>query len=278
MITGSRHAGFDLAAGRFFERFGLAPGAVPSPENLESVYRAFCHLPYENVSKLVSAAQHGGIHLHSPAEVLEGYLENRLGGTCFSLTQCLYELLRHCGFQARRVLGDMRHGRNIHCAVVAVSGGREFLCDAGYLLPSPVELPSGVPSSLRGEVYTYHVSRDSADTRIFHLHTRVVSGESRWRYLIRNVPVGDREFETHWRRTFSAAMMNQLVLTRASEDGHLYLHNHKLRLTGPRTKKNSNLRGSVDLAVEELFGIDRSLVEEALAGIEAAKRSGGRDR
>ena len=261
-----------MVAARFLDHFGLERTAAPTPERLNSLYRAFGHLPYENVSKIISAAGHGGTYLAAPEEVLEGFLASRLGGTCFSLTHCLYELLRSCGFPAWRVLGDMHHGRNIHCAVVAQAGGQEFLCDAGYLLPAPLALPSDKPVSLRGEVYTYTLSRDREDLSAFNLYTAPPEGGApRRRYLIRNVPAGDSEFEFHWRRTFDAAMMHQLVLTRAVEGGQIYLHNHKLRFTGPQGKKNSNLRGAVGSGVEELFGIDRARVEEALARITEAK-------
>jgi len=179
-----------------------------------------------------------------------------------------------CGFRAWRVLGDMQHGRNIHCAVVAEINGTQYLCDPGYLLPAPLALPAGgdTESILRGEVYIYRLRRGQDDIRAFHLHTSPPGGGNlRWRYRIHNEPVEDSLFELHWRRTFSASMMNQLVLTRAAGSEQMYVHNHKLRLTRPDSRKNANLSGDVGGAVEEMFGIDRSLVEAALERIELVK-------
>jgi arylamine N-acetyltransferase len=266
-------ARLERAAAELFSRFGLSAAASRTPSGLEEIYRAFANLPYENVSKILGAAEHGGVWLQSPEELIEGYLAGRLGGTCFSLTHCLYGLLRLCGFRAWRVLGDMQHGRNIHCAVVAETNGTQYLCDPGYLLPAPLALPAGNPeSTLRGEVYIYRLRRDPEDARTFHLHTSPPDGGNvRWRYRIHNEPVEDSLFELNWRRTFSASMMNQLVLTRAAGREQMYVHNHKLRLTRPDSRKNSNLSGNVGEAVEELFGIDRGLVDAALERIELIK-------
>lgn len=267
-------ARFERAAAALFSRFGIAAASPCTPSGLEEIYRAFANLPYENVSKILGASGHGGVWFQSPEELIEGFLASRLGGTCFSLTHCLYELLRQSGFRAWRALGDMQHGRNIHCAVVAETNGTQYLCDPGYLIPAPLALPAcgDTESILRGEVYTYRLRRDPEDTRAFHLHTSPPDGgNARWRYCIHNEPVEDSLFELHWRRTFSASMMNQLVLTRADGREQMYIHNHKLRLTRPDSRKNANLSGNVGGAVEEMFGIDRSLVEAALERIELIK-------
>ncbi|MCE5270035.1 arylamine N-acetyltransferase [bacterium] len=266
------------ATDRLLARFGSHRPATPTRAGLGELYHAFSHLPYENVSKVLGAARHGGVWLQSPSELIEGFLASRLGGTCFSLTQGLYDLLVACGFEARRVLGDMQHGNNIHCAVLVALEGALFLCDPGYLLPEPLELPTavGAETLLRGEVYTYIVRRDQQAADVIHLFTRPQSGSAppHWRYRIRAAAVEDSTFEFHWRRTFEDSMMHQLVLTRAAEGGQLYVHNRKLRVTQPGGRQNSNLSGSVGAAVEELFGIDRELVEAALRQIERAKAAG----
>jgi len=266
------------SADRLLDRFGSHRPTAPTLTGLEELYRAFSHLPYENVSKVLGAAEHGGVWLQSPAELIEGFLASRLGGTCFSLTHGLFELLRACGYNARRVLGDMQHGNNIHCAVLVEFQGALYLCDPGYLLPAPLELPTavGAETVLRGEVYTYTVRRDQQADGVIHLFTRPPSGSAppHWRYRLRVEAVDDTTFEFHWRRTFDAAMMHQLVLTRAAAGEQLYVHNRKLRVTQPGGKSNSNLSGSVGAAVEELFGIDRDLVESALRRIELARAAG----
>ncbi|MEA1996979.1 MAG: hypothetical protein U9N45_05045, partial [Gemmatimonadota bacterium] len=115
MITFDRER-FSNAAVAFLTHFGLPGAEAPRDySSLRELYLAFTHIPYENLSKIIRS-HHGSDNsspeFRTPDQVLEGYLSDRLGGTCFSLTQCLFSLLCWCGFNCWRVLGDMRHGQN----------------------------------------------------------------------------------------------------------------------------------------------------------------------
>jgi arylamine N-acetyltransferase len=263
---------FSLAAGSFLACFGLT-GKIPlNEEALRQIYRAFSNLPYENLSKIIrkhNFLAEGVSSLRTPEEVLEGFLAQRLGGTCFSLTQCLYSLLGFCGFAAYRVLGDMRHGTDIHCAVIADLGQEKYLCDAGYLLPEPLPLSPYDRSELRGSLYTYILEADSGNPRVHHLYTRSPgSSELKWRYRIRDHAVTDSEFEHRWQLSFHDTMMNQIVLTRNLEKGQVYIHKHHLRLNLSDRKQNINIRSSMAEKVKELFGIDSRIVEKSLISLE----------
>jgi len=273
---------FSSAANSFLNHFGLPLKINQTPEALRALYRAFCNLPYENVSKIIrkydSDPEQETPLLRTPEEVLEGYLAERLGGTCFSLTQCLASLLAYCGFNAWKVLGDMRHGPNIHCAVVVRLGRMEYLCDAGYLLPDPLPLLPRGKSILKGAIYTYLLEADRSSRDIFNLYTRSHAGEIKWRYRIRNRPMGEHEFEHYWRLTFKAPMNRQLILTRNLEGMQVYIHNHHLRLNLPEGKKNLNIRNQLAENIQELFGIAPQIVEQALRRLQEAKAAGVKEK
>ncbi|MEA2062734.1 MAG: arylamine N-acetyltransferase [Gemmatimonadota bacterium] len=275
--------GFQRAASEFLGRFGLRAGPSPGTAALKELYSAFSRLPYENVSKIISFRDSGGAPspekaLRDETRVIEGFLEHRLGGTCFSLTNALACLLETCGFDCYRVLGDMRHGKNIHCAVVVRLGAEKYLCDSGYLLPEPLVLKPGGKSTLYGQLYTYLLQADSPGRRsrekTYSLHT-VSPGQqqARWRYRITDRPVGRELFTHYWKLTFSAPMNRHLLLTRNSEQGQIYIHKHKLRLTGSRGHRNSNIRLCAPERIEELFEIDRAMAAQALELIEAERRT-----
>jgi arylamine N-acetyltransferase len=256
---------FSTSVVRFLENSGAPVVPVPDEENLRLLYRAFSRLPYENVSKILASRDSerpGDVRtsFRTPEQVLEGWLESRLGGTCFSLTQCLYALLGHCGYSCYRVLGDMHHGANIHCAVVVRIGGGLYLCDAGYLLPEPLALPEEGKCSLQGQIYRYHLE---AEPGAWSLFTESLSGDIRWRYRLHNRPVDDPAFAHWWERSFSAAMNHQLILSRSTGESHVYVHKDSLRQTTGTGKHNENIRGRIGRSVRELFGIDEALVERA---------------
>ena len=266
---------FARAGTAFLASFGLPENPPPRYDSLRELYRAFSDLPYENVSKIIrtcESSESGAQVFRTPEEVLEGYLHSRLGGTCFSLTQCLFSLLSLCGFKACRVLGDMHHGPNIHCAVVAALETNRYLCDAGYLLPEPVLLDPGGRSELKGKIYKYILEPDR-EPGTYNLHTLTHAGELRWRYRIRDRAVDDSEFELHWQRSFDLPMNHQLVLSRNLDNTQVYVHKNHLRLRLPHEKKNRNIRASLGRSIEELFGIRSQLVERAYTHVEKIKEA-----
>lgn len=283
-MSGTARQLFAGSAKAFLGEFGINSLPEPGRDSLHQLYRAFTHLPYENVSKIIRSRGIGEPStvkpsFRSPAEVLEGYLSSRLGGTCFSLTHCLYTLLRHCGFDCWRALGDMSHGPNIHCAVIVRLGGGKFLCDAGYLLPEPLELPVSGHKSLAGRVYRYTVEAEAGEPLSYSLYTESpAGGDKRWRYRIREHAVDGPVFEYHWERSFSAAMNHQLVLSRSTGEAHIYVHKHSVRHTTGLGRHNENIRNRLGASVQEMFGIDAELVERARELSERAKEkpAGGR--
>jgi arylamine N-acetyltransferase len=275
---------FKHAAEAFRQKFGLSAPQLPCRDSLHLLYSAFTHLPYENVSKILGSRNENNPTLvttsfRTPEEVLEGYLHSRLGGTCFSLTHCLFTLLRHCGFNCWRVLGDMSHGPNIHCAVVVRLQSDDYLCDAGYLLPEPIKLPASGDTRAQGQIYRYILTAEPGEPGAFSLFTEPpTGGDARWRYRIRNLAVDDSTFEHHWEQSFSASMNSQLLLSRATDESHVFVHKHTVRHTTASGKHNENVRGRVGASVQELFGIDACLVERAWELSERAKGklAGGR--
>ncbi|MFH1071493.1 MAG: arylamine N-acetyltransferase [Candidatus Glassbacteria bacterium] len=280
---GQTASGIASAAERFLAASGLAHLPGPDPGTLREIYRAFTVLPYENVSKILkSRSTDGDRHVapafRTPEEVLEGWLSQRLGGTCFSLTHCLYTLLRHCGFSAYRVLGDMHHGRNIHCAVMVTLDGDQYLCDAGYLLPEPLRLAPGGRRELDGPVYRYRLVAEPGTPPGYSLYSLTPSGVERWRYRIHDRPADNAAFEYHWARSFTLPLNDQLILGRNAGEEQIYVHKDNLRITTSGGRKNRNLKKSIGTSVQELFGIDPGLVERAYEITEPFKKAvrGGR--
>ena len=88
---------------------------------------------------------------------------------------------------------------------------------------------------------------------------------------IRDRAVEDRVFEHHWKLSFDLPMNRHLLLTRSHEQGQIYIHKHKLRLTTVRGHSNSNIRPDLARRIEEMFGIDHERVAYALSLIEQSQ-------
>ena len=319
-----KHRETSCAASLFEERYGLLPHQGTLGDLTELLGR-FAHLPYENLSKII--AWNSGLatsdpmapsqiadskinrandtetrvtlHQHlpgqaildramrRPVQVMEDHLQLGTGGTCFSLTELLRQLLQMAGFSCYPVMAHMRYGNNIHCALrvnLAIHpwggkgcSGAAFLVDPGYLVRQPLPLrtstvapqalapgqPLLVPAGSLGPIPP-HIPRGD-----FDLFTVEENGP-RWRYRFTDHPPSEDEFLHHWRASFFQPAMHSLFATQRSVEGELmYLHNHKLRRRGSATKVTRNVRADMESTVEQIFGIDRQVTRQAIEIIQS---------
>ena len=251
----------------FLAHFGLSPGG-PDLETLRHIVTSYSNLPYENLTKIIKKFTVGtpDERLRGPVEVVSGYVERHTGGTCFSLTYCLGSILASAGFKCYPVMADMKRS-NIHCALVVEMNGKRYFVDPGYLVGEPVELASGpvrIPTTF-GVVELRPRQGERYD--LFTLE-----GEDRkWRYTVKTVAVSHAAFMRYWQDSFALPMMNNLLLTRLTPEGHLYIKNHHLRMKGPRGKANENIRSGLEARIAAEFGISPDITAEAREHLERLK-------
>jgi hypothetical protein len=103
----------------------------------------------------------------------------------------------------------MRHGTNIHCALLVELGDQRYLLDPGYLVAEPVPLraESTVRVSHPGHQLEY---RPVGDGSQIELHTLNDRGEELLRYRLRPRPIPEDMFVQHWLDSFDANGMNGL--------------------------------------------------------------------
>jgi len=253
----------------FFKHFQIS-GNEPGLELLRAVIAAYSNIPYENITKIIRKfeAPSRDERLRSPLEVVSGYVEEHTGGTCFSLTFCLGSILAKAGYRCYPVMADMKRP-NIHCALAVHIGQKRYLVDPGYLLGEPVEL-SG--ETVRLTTSFGEVELRPRSGQRYDLYT-IGGSDIKWRYRVKTVPVSQTLFMRYWQDSFSLPMMNSLQLTKLSENGHLYVRNHHLRLQRSGEKRNENIRAELESRIEREFGIPGDLTASAREHLERMKES-----
>jgi arylamine N-acetyltransferase len=253
----------------FLGHFGLGEGG-PELEMLRRIVAGYSNLPYENLTKIIKkfTACSPDERLRGPVEVVSGYVDHRTGGTCFSLTYCLGSILASAGYKCYPVMADMKRP-NIHCALVVETNESRYLIDPGYLVGEPVEL-TGTPVSMATAFGIVELRpRQGERYDLFTLD----GGDRKWRYTVRTAPVSHHEFMRHWQGSFALPMMNNLLLTRLTPHGHLYIKNHHLRMKGPQGKANENIRTDFESRIETEFGISPEISAQAREHLERLRRS-----
>ena len=262
-------SGGQQAKEMFLGHFRL-PSGNPELEMLRHIVGSYSNLPYENLTKIIKKfmAESPEERLRGPLEVVSGYVEHRTGGTCFSLTYCLGSILSSAGFRCYPVMADMKRP-NIHCALVVELGERRLFVDPGYLVGEPVEL-TGKPAQIATTFGVVELRpREGERYDLFTLD----GGDRKWRYTVNMAPVGHSTFMRHWQESFSLPMMNSLLLTRLTPQGHLYIKNHHLRMKGMQSKVNENIRGDFEARIAAEFGIPPEITAEAREHLERLRRA-----
>lgn len=244
----------------------------PSLAALGRIPRAFARLPYENLSKIIHFSQSrdlGVPEIRLPETVFAEHAEHKLGGACFSLTFFLQSILNAVGFACYPVMADMRAGRNVHCALVALLEGRRYLLDPGYLLTQPMELRQASMRHL--EPHTGIELRYDRKADRYDLFTFDHRG-SKWRYCFVDRPVAPETFLRHWLASFNGNGMRGLCLSKRIDGGLLFVNRTFMRETTFNGRHNFNIKHSFHATIYERFGIDAQVVEQAQAALALNRR------
>ncbi len=117
---------------RMLNRLGFGARPALDLTGLTALYDAWCRkVPFDNVRKRIHVAARNPAQLpgDSPHDLIEGFLEHGVGGTCWSLHGGLTAFFAACGFDARRAIGTMMVAPNLppnHGSAVVMLDGRRF--------------------------------------------------------------------------------------------------------------------------------------------------------
>ncbi|MFZ1946093.1 MAG: arylamine N-acetyltransferase [bacterium] len=275
----------DEAAHIFLSHLKLG-SALRGLPYLRGLARRFAELPYENISKILKAAEAPTPEeaMRFPCEVVTDHIQRGFGGTCFSLTFLFERMLTALGFDCYKVMADMRSGENVHCLVVVREGGAKHIVDPGYALYEVAALPGSAPGAAgtsRERVRCPHatVEIETREDGRYDLWTDDAAGR-KWRYRFTDRPAADAEFERHWLESFGKPTLRNICLTRMTPRGHIYLRKDFFKFTSPEAVEKRRVKAGRERLVEEEFGIGAEWVEAAqrVLDLDAPRRGAQRRR
>jgi len=248
----------------FFDRAGVRRNQQQK-EKLFNVVRLFAHIPYENITKIIRYSQTKDVvrARRMPEEVLSEHFQLSTGGTCFSLTFALRDILCELDFKPRIMMADMKAGPNVHCAVRLSFEGNDYLLDPGYLLNRPIMLFPDTSLSLPTPMNTIVLDPNRENDEC--IVSVIRKGEKKFRYRLKTVPVADEEFFRHWDSSFSMNMMRSLTLSQVTPEGQLYFSRSRIHFVQPDTRKSKNVRGNEVSVISRHFNIESHMIESALS-------------
>jgi hypothetical protein len=237
--------------------------AEPGTGFLEALAARFnARVPFESATKILQNAR-----VFEPAEkprrpevFWRGHLERGSGGTCFARVAALDALLSELGFEVARLLGSVERDFD-HAALRVRLGERQWICDVGFPLPAVLPWAAGEVETSLG---TLTVSRTP---RGFHVSwgRGIPAGPSE--IEIFEEPPSDAEFGHRWRDTFRTGtrFLSSVRLSRQTSEQVVSFARGEIRVDDRHTRLSVPITQARPQRLEEIFGIDASLLQEAFA-------------
>jgi arylamine N-acetyltransferase len=241
------------------------PRADPGAGYLERLFLRFNErVPFESASKIVRAgrvADRAGLP-RLPEIFWAERLESGAGGTCFARVAAFDALISELGFSTRRALGRVREDFD-HAALLVSTGDRDWICDVGFPLPVLLPAQAGRVESALGAV---EVSANTRGLRI-DLERGVPDGPRQ--IEIFSEDVAEDQYRDRWEATFrrDGKFLSEVVLQRLLDNRRLTFVRGSLRVEDRHSRTVVPLQAPRAAALEDLFGVDRSLLEEALEAV-----------
>ncbi|MEO8576958.1 MAG: arylamine N-acetyltransferase [Gemmatimonadales bacterium] len=136
---------------RVLGQLGLSKAPAADLDGLRAVYAAWCEsVNFDNVAKLVAltTAPREALPGIDASEFFERWLAHGVGGTCWTSSNALFELIASLGFDARRIAGSMRDtGIVSHGSVKVALDGIDWLVDSSMLTRVPLPLTDSLFTS-----------------------------------------------------------------------------------------------------------------------------------
>lgn len=245
-----------LSARKFLEHYKIEP-ATPDFILLSKILNVFSYIPYENISKIIKSSENKSVYesLRLPDLLIEEHILHGLGGTCFSLTFLLKQILDYSGFTNNIYLADRKYGVNTHCCILVEMKTGLFLADAGYLIFSPKLMPreNDSISNFSYGKYNFKAIKTENSIDIYSVFKKSYKNIEKsyekyedyckFRYSIKLQAVSNDIFFDAWEESFKLDMMNHIIVNKYCGDNHIYvkdfiLHENTKQINLPASQEN----------------------------------------
>ncbi len=275
----------DVITSHRLKQIELDPAALASlaaRPRAQKIYAAFLErVPYENLSDNRAACELPDEPEAWPRATDRMLRENAahgLGGTSFSLSYALRDLLRGAGLTAHCALGHNLVTEQAHAAVVLYDAEGPLLYDPALLMAGPIPVRPG--GELQDPLGTIRLEPRCGPTLSVTLHMRCGTqathlrrptwpgapgpGEKRAIYSIIPIPAPPESFRQAWQASFYRGRSMPLRFARRTGD-RIYRYGERpgsIEILTPERREEVPVDGDAARQLHEIFGIDEMCLRQ----------------
>ncbi len=204
-------------------RLGFNEPITTNLQFLERIYFSWCqHVPFDNLRKMIALKSENKQRLPGldASDFFENWLENGSGATCWPMANAFYELLISIGFDAKRIIGNMRDlGIANHGSVKVSLNGQNYLADASLLLNKV--FPLGQDTIIENDpVFPAEIEKEGESHLLWML---TPPGKDFFYCRINSNPADFLVFDNGYEASRNGSIFNQRLYARRNYPGKLII-------------------------------------------------------
>ncbi len=255
---------------RYLKLIGIE--AIPTGVDglTEIVRNHLCHIPFENVSKLLLFGKEKTGRPIALSEFLDSIEFQNLGGTCYSNNPYLQELLSFLGYKSYLLGADMDKP-NVHTCIRTRLDSHQYHIDVGYAAPFREPIPlDNTPYEIKHGKYTYLLKKIK-DLNKYGIEV-LLDGKKIHGYIINEYSRKFSYFSKTIRNSFETGntFMSCIRITRFFKDRTVELKNRTLTTYNGEESYSKLFRNVVDIetAVKNELMMPKCPIKKAIKILE----------
>jgi len=187
-------------------------------EILNNILIGIKNIPYENITKIFRLELPPNIRPRNEALLLKEYNESYRGGTCFSLSNTILQILRDNNISANFAMGKMERETFPHFFVIFDFKNEKYFIDSGFMIYNPIKLTLDKRNEFSTSITDYLLEYDKENEyKLYSLD----NNKKKFRYSFSPTPINDEKFNDYWIKSFD--YINSITASKIVDNKHIFI-------------------------------------------------------
>lgn len=242
--------------------------SIETIKYLNKLLSGISQIPYENITKILRLELDKGKRPRNFSTLLDEYKKDFRGGTCFSLSNAIIEILKKNDISAFPIKVNVERETFPHFFVIIDFMNEHYLIDPGFMIYEPIKLTTKKEATFSSKIANYILKFDEKNNE-YSLYS-IKNRKKKFRYNFQISPIENEIFIKYWIESFE--YINKIVASRIIGNKHIFISGNYVQV---RTKKTIEKYKSLKTAHEYLinyFNFSKADIENAENVLENYKK------
>lgn len=199
-------------------------------EILNNILLEIKTIPYENITKIFRLVLSSENRPRNFSLLLKENKELFRGGTCFSLSNTIMQLLRNNNISANAIIGEMERETFPHFFVIININDEKYIVDPGFMIYEPVKLTKKEVIKFSTSITKYLLKYNNE--KHYELYS-IKNSKKKFRYKFSESCITDEKFKEYWIRSFD--YLNKIVASRIINNKHIFISGEYVQIRQKNT-------------------------------------------